>query len=154
MKGLGTVACACWMVAAGAVETKPEDRDSFEKTDKDVSLRPVKIVSPPPAKYRDPANIHYQTGLSVAVAPNGRIWVAVMTGGNWECNDNYVDLLTSGDGGQTWSEPKLALDIAGPLRTFDPAMWTDFEGRVWLCPEADFIALSEKMPGSEGNVFA
>ena len=38
----------------------------------------------------------------------------------------------SSDGGATWSEPKMALDIDGPLRTFDPAMWTDPEGRVWL----------------------
>ncbi|MBQ7188231.1 MAG: hypothetical protein IJR99_02330, partial [Kiritimatiellae bacterium] len=96
------------------------------------ALVPIEIQMPPPAYYLDPANIHYQTGPSITVAPNGRIWVAIMTGGTGEENRNYVDLLTSGDGGDTWSEPKMALDIDGPMRTFDPAMWTDPEGRVWL----------------------
>lgn len=98
----------------------------------DATLQPLTIVSPPPLKYRDPSYIRYQTGPSIAVAANGRIWVAIMTGGTDECNLNYVDLITSGDGGATWSEPKMALDIDGPMRTFDPAMWTDPEGRVWL----------------------
>lgn len=104
------------------------------------SLKPITVEMPPSAWYRDPANIHYQTGPSIAVAPGGRIWVAIMTGGVTEENRNYVDLLTSGDGGATWSEPKLALDIEGPLRTFDPAMWTDPLGRVWLfwCQVYDF----------------
>lgn len=105
----------------------------------DASLLPIPLVFPP-SEYRDPGFIHYQTGASIAVAPKGRIWVAIMTGGRDECNENYVDLLTSGDGGRTWSEPKLSLDIDGPLRTFDPAMWTDPEGRVWLfwCQCYDF----------------
>ncbi len=98
----------------------------------DATLQPLSLVSPPPLKYRDPAFIRYQTGPSIAVSSNGRIWVAIMTGGRTECNENYVDLITSGDGGATWSEPKLALDIDGPMRTFDPAMWTDPQGRVWL----------------------
>lgn len=105
----------------------------------DVALVPVRMSFPPTA-YRDPGAIHYQTGPSIAVSPKGRIWVAVMTGGRGEGNLNYVDLLTSGDGGRTWSEPKVALDIDGPLRTFDPAMWTDPQGRVWLfwCQCYDF----------------
>jgi len=105
----------------------------------DATLVPLQMAFPP-SEYRDPGFIHYQTGPSIAVSPKGRIWVAVMTGGRTECNLNYVDLLTSGDGGRTWSEPKLALDIDGPMRTFDPAMWTDPEGRVWLfwCQIYDF----------------
>lgn len=97
----------------------------------DAALHPLTLKTPD-AAHRDSANIHYQTGPSIAVAPNGRLWVAIMTGGRYECNDNYVDLLTSGDEGATWSEPKFALDIDGPLRTFDPAMWTDPSGRVWF----------------------
>lgn len=105
----------------------------------DAALVPVEIKRPAP-RYRDPSFIRYQTGPSIAVAPGGRIWVAIMTGGTTECNENYVDLITSGDGGATWSEPKMALDIDGPMRTFDPAMWTDPEGRVWLfwCQAYDF----------------
>lgn len=104
------------------------------------TMAPIGILIPPPVKYRDPGVIHYQTGPSVAVSPKGRIWVAIMTGGATECDQNYVDLLTSGDGGATWSEPKLSLDMDGPMRTFDPAMWTDPEGRVWLfwCQCYDF----------------
>ena len=104
------------------------------------TLVPLKPQSPPPERYLDPAKIHYQTGPSIAVAPKGRIWLAIMTGGAGEDNDNYVELITSGDGGNTWSLPKFSLDIPGPMRTFDPAMWTDPLGRVWLfwCQVYDF----------------
>ncbi|MBR4172639.1 MAG: exo-alpha-sialidase [Kiritimatiellae bacterium] len=129
-------ALTAWVLTCGVQAAETPVRGNLA----DATLQPIRIQMPPPLRYRDPANIVYQTGPSIAVAPNGRIWVAIMTGGVDEENRNYVDLLTSGDGGDTWSEPKMALDIDGPMRTFDPGMWTDPEGRVWLfwCQVYDF----------------
>jgi hypothetical protein len=66
-------------------------------------------------------------------APNGRLWVLWYSGGKGEGNENYVVLVTSGDDGRTWSDPKLAIDIPGPVRAFDPCLWHDPTGRLWLC---------------------
>lgn len=98
---------------------------------KDLALQPLEIVSPPPERFLDYSKIIYQTGPSITISKGGRLWVSIMTGGRGEDNDNYVDLITSGDGGETWSKPLFALDIPGPVRTFDPAMWTDPTGKVW-----------------------
>lgn len=121
------------LIAAPLVGTAPAQQTIPD------TLTPLKIEKPS-ARYLDPQNVRYQTGPSIAVANNGRIWLAIMTGGVDEDVNNYVDLITSGDGGKTWSEPKFALDIEGPMRTFDPAAWTDPDGRVWIfwCQVYDF----------------
>jgi hypothetical protein len=98
---------------------------------KNWTLKPIEVISPPPERYLLPENIRYQTGPSVTISKGGRLWVTIMTGGKNEDTDNYVDLITSGDGGKTWSQPIFALDIPGPMRTFDPAIWTDPNGTVW-----------------------
>lgn len=115
---------------------EPEKKDLPAR---DLALSPIS-AEPAAAKYRDPSNIRYQTGPSITLSRGGRLWVSVMTGGRGEDNNNYVDLITSGDGGATWSEPKFALDIPGPMRTFDPAIWTDPTGKVWWfwCQVYDF----------------
>jgi hypothetical protein len=41
-------------------------------------------------------------------------------------------VVTSGDKGETWSQPVLAVDIDGPVRTNDPGIWTDPNGKVTL----------------------
>jgi hypothetical protein len=98
---------------------------------KNLTLKPIEVISPPPERYLLPENIRYQTGPSITISKGGRLWVTIMTGGRNEDIDNYVDLITSGNGGKTWTQPIFALDIPGPMRTFDPAIWTDPNGTVW-----------------------
>ncbi|MBA4182195.1 MAG: exo-alpha-sialidase, partial [Anaerolinea sp.] len=45
---------------------------------------------------------------------------------------NYVTLVTSGDDGKTWSAPTLVIDPPGQVRAYDPCLWTDPDGRLWL----------------------
>ena len=45
---------------------------------------------------------------------------------------NYVVVVTSKDDGRTWSEPQLVIDPPGDVRAYDPTLWHDPEGRMWL----------------------
>ena len=65
-------------------------------------------------------------------APNGRLWATWYAGGGGEGIFNYVLLATSGDEGETWSEPILAIERTDLTREYDPALWLDPNGRLWL----------------------
>jgi len=66
-------------------------------------------------------------------APNGRLWCAFFTGGPREPDiDNYVLITTSDDDGQTWTQPRTAVEWSGATRVFDPCLWHDPEGKFWL----------------------
>jgi predicted neuraminidase len=68
-------------------------------------------------------------------AANGRLWAVWYAGGPDEPGEgagNYVVLATSGDDGVTWSGPRLAIDPPGAVRAFDPCLWHDTQGRLWL----------------------
>jgi hypothetical protein len=73
------------------------------------------------------------TGISsLAVAPNGRLWVTWYAGPTPnEDKNNYVVLSTSGDGGKTWKEIlTVDPDGEGPRRTFDPEVWISPDGKL------------------------
>ncbi len=96
------------------------------------ALLPPEVHTPPlPLRYHDHQRM-YLCGPGIAVSPGGRLWVTFKTGDIGEDEDNCTLLVTSGDGGETWSDPVLAIDIPGAVRTNDPGIWTDPEGRVTL----------------------
>ncbi len=72
---------------------------------------------------------------SMAVSPEGRLWVTWYAGPTpREDENNYLVLATSGDDGETWEEV-LVVDpdeYGEPLRIFDPQIWIDPQGRLWL----------------------
>lgn len=96
----------------------------------DLSLIPP-TTERPTQRYQNHAPRPYEGVPTIAISPSGRLWVSIMTGGVDEDNDNYVDLITSDDNGETWSEPLFALDTEGPVRTTDPSLWVDPQGRLW-----------------------
>jgi len=63
---------------------------------------------------------------------NGRLWVTFYSGGADEGPDNYVLLISSNDDGQSWSEPLLVIDPPDQVRAYDPCLWHDPQGRLWL----------------------
>ena len=96
------------------------------------ALAPPLVISPIPAEYEN-ENRGFQGIPSVTLSPNGRIWACWYAGGSGEGKDNYVLLASSGDKGQTWTKPLLAVTIPdASVRAYDPSMWTDPNGRVWL----------------------
>ncbi len=81
----------------------------------------------------------------ITVAPNGRLWATWYTGLLGEGKgQNYDVLVTSADGGKTWSKPVAVYD---PSRNFlnadtgDPMLWTDPNGKMWW-----FVNRSMKVP--------
>lgn len=62
----------------------------------------------------------------------GWLYATWYSGGTTEGQDNYVLLIRSDDDGQTWSEPLLVIDPPGSIRAYDPVLWIDPLGRLWL----------------------
>lgn len=64
---------------------------------------------------------------------NGRLWSTFFSGGPKEPDpDNYILITTSSDDGETWVEPTIILERPGATRVFDPALWHDPSGKLWL----------------------
>jgi predicted neuraminidase len=96
-------------------------------------LAPTINTSPGP-EYGDETRI-FQGIPGIERAANGRLWVLWYAGGPDEPGEgpgNYVVLVTSDDDGETWSGPKLVIDPPGPVRAYDPCLWHDPQGRLWL----------------------
>ena len=90
---------------------------------------PVSVPGPQHAT----AARQFQGIPGLTLAPGGRFFACWYSGGVNEGPNNYVVVVTSDDGGRTWSEPVAVVDPPGPnVRTFDPTLWTDPLGRVWL----------------------
>ena len=79
-----------------------------------------------------PAGRQWQGIPGIERAPNGRLWAVWYTGGPGEGHENYVVLATSGDDGATWTDPVLAVAPPGRVRAYDPTLWHDPDGRLWL----------------------
>jgi hypothetical protein len=105
------------------------EKKEKERTD---SLLPPEVhTAPVPARYLD-ENRMFLCGPGITVSRGGRLWVTFKTGDIGEDEDNCTVVVTSGDKGETWSKPVLAVDIDGPVRTNDPGIWTDPNGKVTL----------------------
>jgi len=66
-------------------------------------------------------------------ATDGRLWSAFFSGGPKEPDtENYVLLSTSTDAGLNWSDPAVIVAPPGATRAYDPALWHDPAGRLWL----------------------
>ena len=64
---------------------------------------------------------------------SGRIFATWYSGGTGEGSENFVVLYTSADDGKTWTGPVTVVDpYMKDVRAFDPNLWTDPDGRIWL----------------------
>ena len=92
------------------------------------------IHEPPGPEYADSTRM-FQGIPGLERAANGRLWATWYGGGIGETHDNYVMLATrGGDDGDPWSGVKLVIDPdgGGPERAYDPCLWHDPQGRLWL----------------------
>lgn len=99
----------------------------------DIALVPPPLNFTPGPEYADRARM-FQGIPGIERAGNGRLWATWYGGGVTEDDHNYILLVTSGDDGATWSQLKLVIDPDrdGPCRAFDPCLWHDPKGRLWL----------------------
>ena len=102
--------------------------------DIDLALVPPPIDTDPGPEYGNTQR-RFQGIPGIERAPNGRLWVTWYAGGADEPGEgpgNYVLLVTSHDDGLSWSKPKLVIDPPEDVRAYDPMLWLDPTGRLWL----------------------
>jgi len=102
-----------------------------EQTQADPAMQAPPIIVDPGAEYA-PETRAFQGIPGIERAPNGRLWATWYGGGPGEGPHNYVMLSTSADDGETWSGLTLVIDPPGRVRAFDPCLWIDPLGRLWL----------------------
>jgi hypothetical protein len=114
---------ACWAATPAGEPQAPEDG----------STKAPAVIFKPGPYYADEARM-FQGIPGLERAPGGRLWVTWYGGGVTEDHFNYILLVTSGDDGATWSGLKTVIDpdVDGPCRAFDPCLWLDPTGRLWL----------------------
>ena len=114
------------------VDTQGDQHAHFRPEERKDSRLPAQVhTAPVPAQYQD-ENRMFLCGPGITASPGGRLWVTFKSGDIWEDEDNCTMVVTSGDKGETWSKPVLVVDIDGPVRTNDPGLWTDPNGKVTL----------------------
>lgn len=100
----------------------------------DPALAPPPVNTSPGPEYADQTRI-FQGIPGIERAANGRLWAVWYAGGPDEPGEgpgNYVVLVTSGDDAKSWSPPVLVIDPPGQVRAYDPCLWHDPLGRLWL----------------------
>ncbi|MBC2602698.1 sialidase family protein [Puniceicoccus vermicola] len=95
------------------------------------ALDAPEIISSPGPEYQADKR-PFQGIPTVERSPTGRLWAAWYAGGDWECWQNYVVVVTSDNDGCTWSDPRWVVAPGGTVRAFDPCLWMDPENRLWL----------------------
>jgi len=71
---------------------------------------------------------------SIERSASGRLWAAWYAGKSprgVESSTSYVVLANSGDEGKTWEEKRL-VRARRFVHTYDPCLWIDPQGRLWL----------------------
>ena len=112
------------------------------------TLIPAPVHTQPGPNYAEDTRL-FQGIPGLERARNGRLWAVWYAGGTGEGPENYVLTVTSEDGGQTWSGPRIAIDPPGQVRAFDAGLWHDPDGRMWL-----FYAQSISWFDGRGGVWA
>lgn len=95
----------------------------------DLSLTPANILlGNPPAGF---AGRGFQGIPGIECTRDGSLWACWYGGGQGEGPENFVMLANKS--AHSWSEPWLFVVPVHPrLRVFDPVLWVDPHGRLWL----------------------
>ena len=122
---------ACGFATGSLAGAPPDVPPAGAATDAAMTAAPLNTAPGP--EYADSSR-GFQGIPSIERAPNGRLWAVWYGGGSGEGAGNYVMLASSGDDGKTWSpvNPVIDPDGAGPVRAFDPTLWCDPQGRLWV----------------------
>lgn len=98
-------------------------------------LNPPKVISNPDYYYKYSSDSRRFTGIpSIAIASNGRMWATWYAGVTpGEDANNYVVLATCSGEDNIWEEVLVVdPDGKGPVRAYDPEIWIDPNGKLWL----------------------
>ena len=121
---VATLAWGCLLLVADARTPK-----SVRRTDDPALQAPIVDFSPG-KRYDDHTRV-FQGVPTIERTANGRLWAAWFARGPDEAEE-HVLVVTSDDGGKSWSPPRLVIDPVGDARAFDPCLWLDPDGLLWL----------------------
>jgi predicted neuraminidase len=99
--------------------------------DNDPALQPTEINYSPGEEFAS-GNRKFQGIPGIAASSVSRLWATWYSGGEGEGAENYVLVSRSDDAGETWSPPLLVIQPSGMVRAFDPTLWCDPSGRLWV----------------------
>jgi hypothetical protein len=95
------------------------------------AMQPARVIVDPGAEYASESR-PWQGIPTIERTRKGRLWAAWYAGGTGEGPSNWVILVSSDDSGNTWSKPRVVIDPDWHVRAFDPCLWMDPTGRLWL----------------------
>lgn len=132
------------LVLCGSQKLSAQENQAF--------MNPPKVIHDPGNFYKYAEHSRKFSGIpSITVTSKGTLWAtwyAGMTSG--EDANNYVVLACSKDKGLTWKEILVVdPDEKGPVRAYDPEIWIDPNGKLWL-----FWAQTIGLEGSIAGVWA
>lgn len=104
---------------------------SARADDIDAALEAPPVNTSPGDDYAPESRL-WQGIPGIERTADGRLYALWYSGGDGEGPDNYVVVITSDDDGATWSAPKLVIDPPGEVRAYDPVLWCDPAGRLWV----------------------
>jgi BNR repeat-like domain len=119
-----------WLIVSSSII----NISSFAQENRSFLLPPQLIKNPSTISNYSAESRKFSGIPSLAVSSNGRFWATWYAGtGPGEDQNNYVIVSTSEDKGQSWQEVLVVdPDGNGPVRAFDPELWIDPEGKLWL----------------------
>ena len=97
----------------------------------DLGLQSACVVTEPGPEYAGSQRL-WQGIPGLERAADGRLWATWYSGGAGEGIGNYVVLHTSDDDGANWAGPELVVAPNEGQRCYDPCLWHDPRGRLWL----------------------
>ena len=137
MAAISALMALPWLCAAAMAEAQPAPQAHTTGEalggagGEDLALQPPQVITDPGPEYADDAR-RWQGIPGIERTAGGRLWALWYSGGTGEGPENFVVLVTSGDDGRTWSKPVLVVDPPSPVRAYDPVLWHDPLGRLWL----------------------
>jgi len=102
---------------------------------KNLFLKSPQIIKNPNSIQNYSSESRKFTGIpSIVISPEGQFWAVWYSGKTpGEDHNNYVVVARSLDVGQTWEEVLIIdPDGPGPVRAFDPEIWIDTSGKLWI----------------------
>src|SRR5699024_11711898 len=96
-------------------------------------MTPARILQEPNEKKYQDTYRKWQGIPSVERTPGGRLYANWYTGMETETGGNFVVVSTSDDNGDHWKSVEFVVEHDDPaVRCYDPCLWTDPLGRLWL----------------------
>ncbi len=126
---------------------------------KDDSLIAGEVITFPAQKLEEhPEYAEYLNGNrnfggcpAITETPDGRMWLSATSGGKEEDMYNYAMLYCSTDRGENWGEPVLVVNPDTPVRTSEPMVWCDPDGKLWFFWSQMYTPTAPQ-PNSDGRM--